>query len=150
MKNEDILPDKYTFNHLPVALVTHQGVLRVSPVEPTTMLNVTHSRPIGREEVEEPQGMKTPSHRTPSKSPHDSNQRSVSIPFNTDLSQLLGTNIATESRDPMRIVWYEWSLNGDLQDSSPCVCMHGVHCGKANEAMEALQQHRKNNHPATQ
>ena len=44
----DTLPDKYTFNHLPVALVTHQGALRV-PAESTAMLNVTHSRPLGQE-----------------------------------------------------------------------------------------------------
>ena len=45
LQNDDALPEKYTFNHLPVALVTHQGVLR-APAESTAMLNVTHSRPI--------------------------------------------------------------------------------------------------------
>jgi hypothetical protein len=45
LRTTETLPDKYTFNHLPVALVTHQGVLR-DPPEPTAMLNVTHSRPI--------------------------------------------------------------------------------------------------------
>ena len=46
----DTLLDKYTFNHLPVALVTHQGVLRIpAKAESTAMLNVTHSHPMGQE-----------------------------------------------------------------------------------------------------
>lgn len=42
IRNDNALPDKYIFNHLPVALVTHQGVLRV-PNDSTATLNVTHS-----------------------------------------------------------------------------------------------------------
>ena len=63
IQNDDALPDKNTSNHLPVAFVTHQDVLRV-PADSTATLNVTHSRQIHQAQLEQQEQELPPVYRS--------------------------------------------------------------------------------------
>ena len=154
LQNEDVLPDKYTFNHLPVALVTHQGVLR-APAEATATLNVTHSRPIGQPMEEHHHEMDAPP------APYRSSQPrtpAVRGPPRYRSSPQYGTR--GQARSPSHpaqnraIQCDSCGTNGHSMEVCKILprvyaCMEFIGA-RPTEAMEALQQHRKNNHPATQ
>ena len=143
LRTAETLPaDKYTFKYLPVALVTHQGVLRVPP-EPTAMLNVTHSRPMGQEQAE---STEPPPHRvtTPRASATRGQPRYRLYQQSSPRGHTRSPQPPTQNR---AIQCDSCGTNGHTMEVCKILprvyaCMEFI-SACPTEAIEALQQHRK-------
>ena len=147
LRSPQDLPAKYRLSQLPVAMVTHQGVLRSEP--PTATLNVTQSRPQEQQDqpLEPPRSYGTP--RAPA---------SRQLPRSRYQHGTDGPPRGTGPRSPhpnsrQEVQCAACSTNGHT--AAVCKILPRVHScmeyisAHPESATETLQQYRKLNHPST-
>ena len=143
--NNQDLPTKYGLSQLPVAMVTHQGVLRAEP--PTATLNVTQLTRPASDHGNDTLQSSDYRHGTP-RTPRQPQSR---------MRNPQGTNGMPRSRyqTPARpeVQCTACSTNGHTAEV--CKILPRVHscmeyiAGQPTQASESLRQYRKTNHPMT-
>ena len=145
---QQALPAQYRLSQLPVAMVTHQGVLRSEP--PTVTLNVTQSRPFEQAE----RGEATPAQRWDATRASASRHlpRTRIQPGTDGLPRGYGPRHTPNTRSVVQCA--ACSTTGHT--AAVCKILPRVHscsmeyiASQPELASETLQQYRKLNHPLT-
>ena len=140
------LPAQYILSQLPVAMVTHQGVLRSEP--PTVSINVTQSRPSEQQDEGMPVTLRPSGAQRPPQSRQSHRPR--------QLHSAEGPQRGYQARTPTSRPDVQCkACSTNEHTATICKILPRIHscmeciAAQPSAATELLQQYRKLNHPMT-